>query len=148
MSFDRAVFFLRETPTPAGGTYATARETDGAVGIFEGVIPPGHSVHWHAHTRETECFHVIAGRFRFWCGDDIAEGGPGTTIVAPPYRRHRWQNISDHEGRLLMWVTPGGLEGLFAEVDALSSPTPQAIYEIETRYGIISEILETQYGTR
>ena len=144
MPFDRAVFFLRESPTPAGGTHATAIETDGAVGIFEGVIQPGHSVHWHTHTRETECFHVVAGRFRFWCGDDVVEGGPGTTVVAPPHRRHRWQNISDREGRLLMWVTPGGFEGFFAEVDALAVPTPQAIYEIETRYGIISEILEAR----
>ncbi len=41
-----------------------------------------------------------------------------------------------------MWVTPGGFEGLFAEIAALSDPTPQAIYEIEARYGIISEILD------
>ena len=84
ISFDRAVFFLRESPTPAGGTHATAIETDGAVGIFEGVIPRGHSVHWHTHTRETECFYVVAGRFRFWCGDDVVDGGPELQSSLPP----------------------------------------------------------------
>ncbi len=142
MRMDRAVFFLRDSPTTAGGLHATASQTGGAVGIFEGVISPGHAVHWHTHTRETECFHVVAGRFRFWCGDDVVEGGPGTTIVAPPHLRHRWQNISEQDGRLLMWVTPGGFERFFTELDALPAPTPQAIFELESRYGIVSEILD------
>jgi quercetin dioxygenase-like cupin family protein len=141
MTISRPVFSVREARAPNGGTFVTGEQTDGAIGIFEGVIPPGHGVHWHTHTRETECFHVIEGRFRFWCGEDVREGGPGTTVAAPPHMRHRWENISDAPGRLLMSVTPGGFERFFAEVDALSPPTTEAIFELETRYGIISEIL-------
>jgi quercetin dioxygenase-like cupin family protein len=139
MSFDRPVFSVREARS--SGNFVTGEQTGGAIGIFEGVIAPGHGVHWHTHTRETECFHVIDGRFRFWCGDEVCEGGPGTTVVAPPHLRHRWENISDVPAHLLMWVMPGGFERLFTEVDALSPPTAEAIFEIETRYGIISEIL-------
>ena len=141
MGFERPVFSVREARAPAGGTFVTGAETGGTIGIFEGVIAPRHGVHWHTHTREIECFHVIEGRFRFWCGEAVSEGGPGTTVVAPPHLRHRWENIASEPGRLLMWVTPGGFERLLAEIDALAAPTPEAIFEIETRYGIISEIL-------
>ncbi|MEO6014759.1 MAG: cupin domain-containing protein [Devosia sp.] len=139
--FDRGIFATRDPADSNGPIYATGAQTGGAMGIFEGVIPAGGGVHWHAHTRETECFHVIEGRFRFWCGDDVFEGGPGATLVAPIHKRHRWENIGDTTGRLLMWVTPGGFERFFSEVEALANPTPGAILEIETRYGIISEIL-------
>lgn len=140
MALQRAIFSLRN-PAGSSTVYTTGNETGGTVGIFDGVIPPGGDVHWHTHTRETECFHVVEGQFRFWCGDDVFEGGPGATLVAPPHKRHRWQNVGDSTGRLMMWVMPGGFEHFFAEVEALAEPTPEAIFEIETRYGIISEIL-------
>ena len=110
-------------------------------------VPVERSIElFNTHTRETECFHVIEGQFRFWCGGDVFEGGPGATLVAPPHKRHRWENVGSKTGRLLMWVTPGGFERFFGEVDALADPTPQAILEIETRYGIISEILSETSG--
>ena len=140
MSFDQAVFVLRHGIEPLGIALANGTQTAGAIGIFEGIIAPGAGVHWHTHTREVECFYVVAGRFRFWCGDDVADGGEGTTIVAPPFVRHRWENISHIEGRLLMWVMPGGFEQFFTEVDALECATPDAIRTIETRYGVISEV--------
>jgi quercetin dioxygenase-like cupin family protein len=105
------------------------------MGIFEGFIAPGHGVHWHTHTREDETFRVIEGRFRFWCGDQVAEGGAGTTIVGPRRIPHRWQNVGDTEGRLLFIVTPGGFEGFFIEIAALTELSPEIVGTIERSYG-------------
>ena len=115
--------------------HATAEETGGAMGIFEGIIAPGHGVHWHTHTREEEVFRVIEGRFRFWCGDQVAEGGPGTTVVGPRNVPHRWQNIGDTDGRLLFIVTPGGMERFFVEVAELKEISPEIVEAIERKYG-------------
>jgi quercetin dioxygenase-like cupin family protein len=115
--------------------HATAEETGGAMGIFEGFVAPGHGVHWHTHTREDEVFRVIEGRFRFWCGDHSEEGGPGTTIVGPRNIPHRWVNVGESEGRLLFVVTPGGFERFFSEVAGLTQISPEIVGAIERRYG-------------
>ena len=115
--------------------HATAAETGGSIGIFEGFIAPGHGVHWHTHTREDETFRVIEGQFRFWCGDRSVEGGAGTTLVAPRNVPHRWINTGDSEGRLLFIVTPGGFEQFFIDVAQLAEITPQAVAALEERYG-------------
>lgn len=139
--FDKAIVSLpgtERTIHPFGErqiVHATADETGGAMGIFEGFIAPGHGVHWHTHTREDEVFRVVAGRFRFWCGDRTVEGGEGTTIVAPRGIPHRWQNIGDTEGRLLFIVTPGGFEKFFIDVAALTQITPEIVGALERGYG-------------
>lgn len=115
--------------------HATAEESGGILGAFEGFIAPGHGVHWHTHTREDELFRVIEGRFRFWCGDQTEEGGPGTTVFGPRNVPHRWQNVGDSEGRLLFVVTPGGFERFFADVAALTQINPAMVDELERSYG-------------
>ena len=40
-SFNRGIFSLRNPAAKRGPIHATGAQTDGAVGIFEGVIPPG-----------------------------------------------------------------------------------------------------------
>lgn len=122
--------------------HATAAETGGAVGMWETFSAPGTGPHRHTHTRETEVFRVIAGRYRFWCGDDVVEGGPGLTVTLPPRVAHHWRNISDETGRMLAIVTPGGFEQLFIELAESGAGTPAEIAAIERRLGIIDSELE------
>ena len=72
---------------------ARAAATNGTLGIWSSVIAPDTGPDWHTHTRETEVFHVISGNFRFWCGSEIFESGPGMTIVLPLNVAHQWKNI-------------------------------------------------------
>ena len=86
----------------------SADETAGALGIWEEAASPGEGPPLHIHHREDEMFFVLEGRFRFRCGDDVFDGGPGTTAVLPRGVPHTWQCLGTARGRMLVSVTPGG----------------------------------------
>lgn len=113
----------------------TAAQTGGAVGIFDDVVPPHGGPPLHVHTCEDEIFHVAAGQFRFWCGDESFDAGPGTVVALPRGTPHRFQNIGQSEGRLVITVTPGGFEGFFVDIQRES--TPEAINASAARYGLV-----------
>jgi quercetin dioxygenase-like cupin family protein len=145
MSFLRALVSFPDSPkngrAPHGSpilVHATAEETGGTIGMWENFIPPGKGPTPHTHTRETEVFRVIEGTFRFWCGNDVIEGGAGTVVTLPPHVPHHWLNIGDTTGRMMGIATPGGAERLFLELAALENPTPADITRIEQSLGITS----------
>jgi quercetin dioxygenase-like cupin family protein len=148
-AFDRAVVSLpgkeRVYRNSHGGQifiHATAEETGGAIGMWEAFSPPGTGPHRHTHTRETEVFRVVEGYYRFWCGNDIIEGGAGLTVTLPPLVPHSWRNISDRMGRMFAVVTPGGFEHLFVEIARTGADTPAKVLAIETTLGIVDSELE------
>ena len=122
--------------------HATVAETAGALGMWETFSPPGTGPHWHTHTRETEAFRIIAGTYCFWCGNEQIVGGPGATITLPPHVPHRWQNISDVEGRMLAIVTPGGFEQMFVELERSGAKSDADVYAIELTLGIVNSALQ------
>ena len=115
--------------------HATADQTNGTIGIFEGIIAPGEAVPEHCHSREDETFRVVSGHFRFFIGDEVIDGGAGATLVAPRGVSHRWVNVSDTEARLLCLVTPGGFEGFFIDLDGKHPPNKE-FKAICTKYGL------------
>jgi len=118
--------------------HSTAEETGGAFGIWENIIPPGIGPSPHTHTRETECFRVIEGTFRFRCGSEEFDAPPGTVVVLPPHVEHSWYNISDKTGRMFGFVTPGGFERLFIDIAATNADTPEKIARIEASLGLVN----------
>lgn len=145
MPFDRAVvstpgsermFSLFGEPTRL---HATAAQTGGSIGIWESDIPPGRGVGRHRHTREDEVFYVLAGTFRFSCGDEEHVLGQGGRITLPRNVSHAWVNIGDAPGRLLSIVTPGGFEEFFLAAEARGLRPPQdaaALAELEAGFGV------------
>lgn len=116
---------------------ARSADTAGAIGMFEAWVEPGTGPDWHTHSRETEVFHVVSGTFRFWCGDQRFDGGPGTTVTLPPHVPHQWKNIGDTLAQIMTIVTPGGFEEHFIEIAAMSEITDEAIVALDARYGIV-----------
>jgi mannose-6-phosphate isomerase-like protein (cupin superfamily) len=114
----------------------SGEQTAGVMGVWEEPCAPGEGPPMHMHRREDEMFFVLEGRFRFWCGDETFEGGPGTTAVLPRDVPHRFRNVGAEPGPLLIAVTPGGFERFFSEVDASNSADPAAIGAIAERYGL------------
>jgi len=90
----------------------------GSVGIVEMRMPPGEGPPMHIHRSEEEAIRVLEGRFRFWCGDRVWDGGEGATVLLPRGIPHTFQAIGDTPARLLGIVTPGGFEGFFVQCDA------------------------------
>lgn len=114
----------------------TGEETGGAMGIWEEPVAPGEGAPFHVHHREDEMFYVIVGRFRFWCGEESFEAGQGATMVLPRGVPHRFENVGDTQGRLLITVSPGGFERFFLEVDALGEASLAQITSVAETYGL------------
>jgi mannose-6-phosphate isomerase-like protein (cupin superfamily) len=137
--FNRAIVATRDSrigKTARGDdvtVIARAGETNGVLGIWSSVIAPGTGPDWHVHARETEVFHVISGRFRFWCGTEAFDAGPGETVVLPPNVPHQWKNTGTDPGELFTFVTPGGFEQNFLSIAALPEVTEAALLEIDAR---------------
>jgi mannose-6-phosphate isomerase-like protein (cupin superfamily) len=115
----------------------TGAQTGGAMGVWEDVVEPGDGPPLHIHTREDELFHVIEGRFRFWSGDECVSAEAGTTLVLPRRVPHRFENIGDACGRLLVAVTPGGFENFFLDLEREQVGTLAAAEAVAARYGLI-----------
>jgi quercetin dioxygenase-like cupin family protein len=146
MGFVRAVVSFPTSPqlgrAPHGSPiliHATGEQTNGAFGMWETFVPPGKGPDPHTHSRETEVFRVIAGTFKFTCGDETFEAPTGTVVTLPPHVPHGWTNIGDSMGQVMAIVSPAGFEQLFLEVAKLSNPTPREVALIERRLGVENE---------
>lgn len=143
MSFDRAVVSLPDSPkhgrAPHGSPiliHATGADTNGSFGMWETFVPPGKGPEPHTHSRETEVFRVIAGTFRFQCGDEVFEAPAGTVVTLPPHVPHSWTNVGDTMGQVMAIVSPAGFEQLFLEIARMDQPTARDVALIERRLGI------------
>jgi hypothetical protein len=48
-----------------------------------------------------------------------------------------WRNVSDGMGRMMGFVTPGGFEHFFVELERAGAATPEAILPIQHRFGLV-----------
>lgn len=115
------------------------RDTGGVYSQIETTCGPHVGPPPHIHHREDETFYVIEGEFEFICAGERTTGGPGTIARLPRGVPHRFANIGDTPGRVLVTITPAGFEDFFAEVGALS-PEQQAelptLGALAARYGL------------
>ncbi|MDX5349496.1 MAG: cupin domain-containing protein [Paracoccaceae bacterium] len=140
-TFDQAVFSHSGTGAEAFAfgrhiIRITADQTGGSLGCFEAEVPAGEGPPLHVHEKEEEFFRVLEGRFAFWCNGarvDLAEGG---VICVPRGSVHRFQNIGQTTGRLMVVMTPGGFEGFFPAVAERTAPSVDEICQIGARFNL------------
>lgn len=105
---------------------ATAKNTNGSLGLVEASIPPGGGPPAHAHMNADEAFYMLSGELEFLDGDRTFIAGPGDFVFVPRGTRHRFKNIGIHPGRMLFLSTPGGLEEPFIQAGDEPQPGVQA----------------------
>ena len=126
---------------------ATGVETGGAYASFEALVPPGGGPPPHVHTREAESFYVLEGEVTFRAGDETVRASAGTFVHLPPGLAHSFKNESGAPARMIITVTPAGLEEMFFEVgtelaEGTTTALPPTHEEIERllaaapRYGV------------
>ena len=128
----------------AGGRYtikASAEDTGGAYALIEMFLPPDSGPPPHLHAREEESFYILEGSVLFQVGADTITAGAGAYVQAPPGLRHSFRNVGAAPARMLMLVTPAGLEKFFEEIsqppgETFSAQTLEKVKEIAPRYGI------------
>jgi quercetin dioxygenase-like cupin family protein len=126
---------------------ATGEDTDGKYALWEAIVPPGGGPPPHVHSREEEGFYVLEGEITFQVGDQRIVAAAGTFANMPVGMPHSFKNESDRPARMLISVTPAGLEQMFFESGVLlpegaTTALPPTKEEIEKllavapRYGI------------
>ena len=109
---------------------ARGPETGGAYAIVEATVPPGQGPPPHVHHAEDECFYVLEGTFSLLDGDRTLEGGPGSFLRVPKGRLHTFKNVGQGPGRVLLVVSPAGLDDFWVAIgtpaaDLLNPPAPE-----------------------
>lgn len=102
--------------------FLPGEQTGGLFSLTESVMRPGtEPAPLHVHSREDETFYVVEGRITAIVGDRTEEVGPGGSVYLPRGIPHRIHTTGDAPVRLLMLLTPAGLEKFFDEIDALEA---------------------------
>lgn len=130
---------------------ATARDTGGALGLVDAIVPPGGGPPPHVHTREDEFFYILDGEVTFYL-DRSGTASPlvarrGTFLFAPRNQKHTFRNESDKPARMLFGVLPGGMEGLFKDAGrTLASGSVAAVPMTEQDLGNLGRVAAEKYG--
>ncbi len=126
---------------------ATAEDTQGQFALIEGVARKGNVPPPHIHHREEESFYVLEGEMTVSVGDHTTKATPGTMVTVPRHVVHSF-TIDSEQLRVLILVTPAGMDGWFKE---FSVPAPamtlppaaevpyseiQRMIEVSPKYGI------------
>ena len=105
---------------------ATTEDSAGRVFVMEQHVPRHrHAPGRHVHATDDQAWFVIAGRGRFFIGDETLPAGPGDFIYGPHSVPHAFSADTD-DLHVLVITTPAGLEGFFDEmgVEARSATHP------------------------
>ena len=95
--------------------------------MFRQTIAPKSGPPAHIHRAEDEFFYVVSGEFKFKLGDRIVSVPARSIIFVPRGTAHTFKNIGTEPGVLLVGVTPGGLEKMFAERQGVDLRTERTL---------------------
>lgn len=111
-------------------------------GFGRQTVAPGGHVREHAHDRNEELIHVVAGRGRAVIDGENHKMQPGSTFFLGRNRRHMFVNEGAGDLVFLWLILPNGLEDFFAaigrpkregEPDPTPFPRPADVLAIESR---------------
>lgn len=94
---------------------ATSAQTSGAFTQIETTVVPQAGPPPHIHTREDEWFFILEGVLHFQVGDMQIEAKPGTCLLGPRGVPHSFKNVGTLPAKMLVTITPGGIETFFEE---------------------------------
>jgi mannose-6-phosphate isomerase-like protein (cupin superfamily) len=106
-----------------------ASDTGEAFSLLYTKTPPGKGPPLHVHEREDEVFCVLAGHYRFTCGDQVFDARPGHVARLPRFIPHTFRNLAPSFGRLLEFVVPGGIERYFDRINYLGAEAASNLTE-------------------
>ena len=94
----------------------TGKQTNGALTIIHQIIQPQSGPPPHIHHREDEAFYVLEGKFTFLNGDNEQTLETGAFVYILKGTLHTFKNIDTKPGKLMVIITPAGLEDFFYSI--------------------------------
>ena len=95
---------------------AFKEDTGGTYSFIEAKVFPGGGPIPHIQTREHEGFYVVEGQIIFNVDEQRIEAKPGTFVNIPPNVLHSFKNETNENAKMIIVLSPAGLEQFFVEV--------------------------------
>jgi quercetin dioxygenase-like cupin family protein len=102
-----------------GDTYTfkmVGEDTSGAFAFWEAAVPPQGGPPPHIHKGEDEAYYVLEGELEVLDGDRTFTVSAGSFVYLPRGTLHAFKNVGKSPSRMLLLITPAGLENFFFEV--------------------------------
>ena len=94
---------------------AFKEDTGGTYSFIEAKVFPGGGPIPHIQTREHEGFYVVEGQIIFNVDGQRIEAKPGTFVNIPPDVLHSFKNETNENAKMIIVLSPAGLEQFFVE---------------------------------
>lgn len=117
----------------------TGEDTGGSYALIENLNQPGMGIPLHLHRDEDELFYIVDGQVEFQLGDEVMKATAGTAVHFPRNTPHAFTVVGDMPAKMIMMLTPAGLEKYFEELSQLPPDEPpdmEKVVSISARYGI------------
>ena len=95
--------------------HLTSEQNAGQSSLADVLVRPGTEPPLHVHAREDETYLVLEGEMTFQRGLERIAAGPGTAVHLPRGLQHGFA-VHSELARVILLVTPGGLERGFAKL--------------------------------
>lgn len=99
------------------------------------ISPPGGGPPPHCHTNEDETFIALEGEYEFLIDGEWRKGGVGEVLYGQRGKVHTFRNVGNTLGRMLVFVTPAGLEKYLEAISSITGNMPQVL-AISAAYGV------------
>jgi mannose-6-phosphate isomerase-like protein (cupin superfamily) len=108
----------------------SAKDTAGAMAVFESAVPRKGGPPAHVHEDQDEWFFVLEGEFDFEVGEERFRLRPGDSVLAPRKVAHVWASVGDRPGKMAIVFQPAGkMEEFFRELGKLTGPPSQEVVQ-------------------
>ena len=119
---------------------AVGSDTGGAYSVAHYTAQPGSGAPLHLHRNEVESFYILEGAMTFRLGDEKLRATANECVTIPRLMPHAFANQEDTIAKMLVILTPAGLEHYFAELSALvhqpGGPTKEQIDALNDKYNL------------
>jgi quercetin dioxygenase-like cupin family protein len=95
---------------------ATGEDTNGKYALIESLVGPGGGPPLHVHSREEEGFYILEGEITFTVNGERVVATAGMFANMPVGTPHSFKNESNKPAKMLVSISPAGLEKMFLEI--------------------------------
>ena len=120
---------------PPVRTLVAGSATDNRLALLEIHETAGRGTVRHVHEHEDEVVYVLEDELTFHLGNEVQRVGPGACLVLPRGIEHGYF-VESGRARLLVAVTPAGLEGFLEDVARPDQVDVEYLITMAARYGI------------